>query len=323
VNIAIIGASGHVEYAISQPLPEGCRFIGWAPGVKGEELRPDLDRFLIQNDIPILTDWKSAANKADLVVVNPHFHKSAEITLWCLENGKHVFAEKPLSFKLKELEQIGQVIKENQSHLMAMHFFRYHPAFSKLQSLVDENVIGELVQIVAQKSYKMGEKPDWMKTKADFGGIIPWVGAHIIDQVLGLCSGNEKTKLKSISALQTTTGNNKQGEIESSAVCLFELNNGGQAVCHMDYLRADSASSHGDDRIRVAGKQGVLEVINERLYLDEKEVALSSQPNMFADFIDSILNGKHPRITPEDSIEVSRLCLLADTAANSGKKIML
>jgi hypothetical protein len=40
---------------------------------------------------------------------------------------------------------------------------------------------------------------------------------------------------------------------------LFRLANGGTATCHLDFLRPESAHTHGDDRLRIAGSEGVLE----------------------------------------------------------------
>ena len=41
---------------------------------------------------------------------------------------------------------------------------------------------------------------------------------------------------------------------------MFELDGGGTGIVHADFYRPDKTATHGDDRLRVAGTQGVVEV---------------------------------------------------------------
>ena len=51
-----------------------------------------------------------------------------------------------------------------------------------------------------------------------------------------------------------------RGDIETEAVCRYTLQNGAELVATADYLRPKAAPTHGDDRIRIAGSDGVLEI---------------------------------------------------------------
>ena len=55
--------------------------------------------------------------------------------------------------------------------------------------------------------------------------------------------------------------------MEDHCVALFELENGASAVVHADYLRPAKAATHGDDRLRIAGSRGVVEVRDGRCRL--------------------------------------------------------
>lgn len=48
--------------------------------------------------------------------------------------------------------------------------------------------------------------------------------------------------------------------LEDTATCLFELENGGSAVMSFDYLRPPGAPTHGDERLRLMGSHGALEI---------------------------------------------------------------
>jgi len=56
---------------------------------------------------------------------------------------------------------------------------------------------------------------------------------------------------------------------EDHAGLLLRLANGGTATCHLDFLRPEAAPTHGDDGLRIAGSEGVLEVwgVEEKLRL--------------------------------------------------------
>ena len=60
------------------------------------------------------------------------------------------------------------------------------------------------------------------------------------------------------------------GAMEDHVVALFDLKNGGHAVLHADFLRPTGAPSHGDDRLRIAGTLGVVEVRGGRCLLINK-----------------------------------------------------
>ena len=47
--------------------------------------------------------------------------------------------------------------------------------------------------------------------------------------------------------------------MENTTATLFRLDNRGTAALRMDYLRPETAPTHGDDRLRLAGTRGVLE----------------------------------------------------------------
>ena len=40
------------------------------------------------------------------------------------------------------------------------------------------------------------------------------------------------------------------------------MDNGGSATMHLDYLRPLTASGHGDDRLRVSGTRGIVDIEN-------------------------------------------------------------
>ncbi len=61
--------------------------------------------------------------------------------------------------------------------------------------------------------------------------------------------------------------------MEDHTVSVFALSGGGTGVVHADFLRAEGATGHGDDRVRRAGSRGTLEVRDGRCRLVTQDQA--------------------------------------------------
>lgn len=318
MKMVIVGGSGHFEYALEPSVAIPVR--AYAPGSKGE----DLTR--LQKVLPNTKTYSNYLEmldqeQPDLAVINPHFHLHASIVLECLKRGIHCFCEKPLAFQLERLENIERLYQESGVHLTTMMMHRYEPWFYAAFEAVSQGRVGTPVLIQAQKSYKMGRKPLWMQLKSKFGGIIPWVGAHALD----LSYWMAQKDLDIQAAQQTLLGNQGNGEVESAAVVQYTWN-GGVGHAQLDYLRPDTANSHGDDRIRVVGTEGIIEVRNSKAVLHssahgEEDLTLLKGPGLLEEFIQQIEKGIPCRISAQDSFKVTRWCIEAEALAqkNNGE----
>ncbi|MDA0711940.1 MAG: gfo/Idh/MocA family oxidoreductase, partial [bacterium] len=117
---------------------------------------------------------------------------------------------------------------------------------------------------------------------------------------------------------------------EDQGGILFQFKNGGTAVITLDYLRPSTATTHGDDRLRIAGTEGVIEVTDcgTRTHLIREGEAPRDLP--LSDEEDFLVNLHRERIGegehivgPDEAIKVTRICLLAREAADTGNTIAL
>ena len=323
MKIVIIGCSGHVEYALAS---EEFNIAAFAPGSADEECDLFFKEKLEIRHVMRYEDYHAMleSEHPDLAVINPHYDLNGKITIQCLKHGIHCFTEKPLSLVEEELDEIEAILKDTNSQLCTMMHYRYHAAFFAAYTAVVSGVIGDPLLFTAQKSYKMGEKPKWMQNKEKFGGIIPWVGSHPIDLIHWMSEG----KIINVSASSTTKGNHNFGGVESSATLMMQLTNGGNATINLDYFRPESAPTFGDDRIRVAGEKGSVEVIEDKAYLitnDSNKEQLGSQveQSLFKAFIDQIEKNVECRVSSQDAIDVARICIAANKSAETHTMISL
>lgn len=132
------------------------------------------------------TDWTKIIKRPDInIVIVATTHASlAEIGLAAITAGKHVFLEKPGGRHSKELspmllaaEQLGLQVRVGFNH-------RYHSAFRKARSLVDDRALGELMFIRGRYGHggRLGYEKEW---RADpllsGGGELIDQGIHLID----------------------------------------------------------------------------------------------------------------------------------------------
>jgi predicted dehydrogenase len=328
VRVCIIGSSGHNNYAL-----EGVRafkdadITGIAPGTKEEDISglAQTGQQEFSSNIYDTYEEMLEREKPDIAVVNSHFYLNAEIASLCMEKGIHVFCEKPVALTLDDLNMLQETYTASGVQFAAMHAYRYESPFPEAYKAFTTGVIGDPILITAQKSYKLGtNRKDFFKKRKTYGGTIPWVGSHSIDWIYWFTQG----KLESVYASHTTAGNRGHDELESSGVCLFTISGGGQAVTNIDYFRPQKAATHGDDRLRVAGGKGVIEVMKREATLvthdaEEQVLKLEEEKEIFADFMLQTEHKGTCRVTAEDSFAVTRLCLLAQESADTGNVIDL
>ena len=85
----------------------------------------------------------SAPNLDAIAVITPvwtHF----ELAKAALENGKHVFVEKPFTSSTAQAEELIELAEKKNLRIMVDHTFLFTGAVKKIRQLVDEGALGKL-----------------------------------------------------------------------------------------------------------------------------------------------------------------------------------
>ena len=85
-----------------------------------------------------------------VVIATPaasHFSLARQV----LDAGKHVFVEKPLATKVKEVDELARLAAERSRVVMAGHTFVYNSAVRYAKKLIDSGELGELRYIYSQR----------------------------------------------------------------------------------------------------------------------------------------------------------------------------
>ena len=105
------------------------------------------------------------------------------------------------------------------------------------------------------------------------------------------------------------------------------MKNGIIADAGIDYLRPQTAATHGDDRIRVAGTQGVIEVTGGRIHLidgdgDRWIEVPPADRDIFSDYAIELATGKPALVSDNDTLKLAYAILLARESADVNKTLV-
>ena len=317
MRVAIIGACGHGQMVISAKDAE---IIGVCPSFLGEDVSGVLKNVTeAGNSVELFSSYTEMVERTnlDILVVDGIFNRHFEMALYGLENNINVFCEKPVAFTSTECEKLKIAEKKSTGTLWTMQTWRYEKTLFTAKKIIDQGTIGEIRMLNGQKSYKMGVRPDFYKDSALYGGTIPWVAIHAIDAVRFLCN----KKLLNVYSQKSHRENNGNGTMETTTASVFFMEDEVIATVTADYYRPQSAPTHGDDRIRVVGTKGVLEIINENVYVindsntGKSPVELLTPPNFFEDFIATLMGSSKGLIDFEDSVASTLWAIKANESA--------
>lgn len=116
-----------------------------------DRLRAVRDRFPL---VSTVTDWREAIGSkwVDAVVIATPAASHYEITRQCLEAGKHVLVEKPLTLVPQETEELIRIADQQGRILMVGHTFLYNPGIRKVKQLVASEDFGKVYYLHATRT---------------------------------------------------------------------------------------------------------------------------------------------------------------------------
>jgi len=261
MNIAIIGNWGHHVCVLEETdlVPEA-RVVGLAPGIEGEDLGS------LQKAYPDAVTFGDhhamlAESRPDVILISTRLDRIAPLAIDTANAGLHSICEKPLALTHENLRALWDAVVANRTQCLAMLSSRKQSVLAAAKALVESGRIGTVQLLNARKSYKCPDAPTgWLGRRETYGGTIPWVGIHALD-FIAFAAGSP---FRSVSAFHANVAHPLQPGREDICTMNLQLANGALATASIDYLRPQSAPSHGDDWLRIVGTEGSVEAAMER-----------------------------------------------------------
>lgn len=190
-NVAVIGYGGMGQWHVAHM--EGLSYFG-SKAPKSDSVRcvgiydidpakEELARLYGLNVYSSL-DELLADGSVDLVVIATPNDVHEELTVKCLQAGKNVACEKPITMSSESLERMIACAEEHGCLFCVHQNRRWDDYFVTMKKLAESGDIGEIISLETRVHGSNGVPGDWRKFKQYGGGMLYDWGVHMIDQAL-------------------------------------------------------------------------------------------------------------------------------------------
>ena len=179
---------------------------------------------------PVCENLEDCVEAADVVylLTPPSTHR--ELALKAIKAGKHIVCEKPISISLDDAAIMVQAAQEADVKLMVAFNNRFRKGFKRLKEMVDDNILGKLVNMWSQRigrgipeGYNWRTDPKLMcgmsiESLSHDIDLIRWIAGEIVDVRANIVASNPDLK-----------------GFDDNAHVVMTLSNGGTAVIHASW----------------------------------------------------------------------------------------
>lgn len=135
-------------------------------------------------------DWRETVlrDDADLVCITTPPNTHYEMTLFAIENGKHVLCEKPMAMNEVEAREMTEKAKEKGVLALIDHELRFQHGRQKAYKMLRAGEIGKIRH--AKYNFRAPHRGDpnlpwnWWSDERAGGGALGAIGSHVVDSLL-------------------------------------------------------------------------------------------------------------------------------------------
>ncbi|KAK2143999.1 hypothetical protein LSH36_793g00069 [Paralvinella palmiformis] len=255
---------------------------------------------------------------AIFLVTSSSAHVTQAIT--ALENGYHVFLEKPMGITVKECKKLEAIVKKHKTQLFSLGFVRrFDPSYVYAKELIDQGTIGNPFMIRAHTADFDRYAEFQLQFVQSAGGIFLDYNVHDIDLTRWLLN----TEVHSVYARGGSYVHKEFSDIgdADNTVVLATLENNKIAV-----ISASRTAFHGHDtHTEIIGSKGILKIgcepsKNHVEIFDHHGIRKECVKDFFSrfetaflhevqNFIQCILDKQKPQITAYDGTKATEVSL--------------
>jgi predicted dehydrogenase len=118
-----------------------------------------------------------------------------EIAVACMEAGKNVISEKPVTLSVESLKRMIAASVKYGKKFSVHQNRRWDVDYLAMKNIFENNILGEVFNIESRIHGSRGIPSDWRGIKKYGGGMLYDWGVHLIDQILTLYSETKLSKV--------------------------------------------------------------------------------------------------------------------------------
>ena len=280
---------------------------------------------ITQNPKDVLQDAE-----IDLVCIASYDQFHFEQVVMALDNGKHVYVEKPICLSKNEIKDIRKKLEEYPNLCLSSNMvLRTCPLFNKVKEQIKSNMMGEVYYLEADYLFGRKEKliSGW-RADAEIYSITYGAAVHMVDLVMWLTE-KKPLRVQALGNRITTSGTNQKNN--DFAVLLLEFEDqmnikisahGGCVHPHFHSLKVFGTNSSfihdATGTVWVKSSDPYQKFITEK----EEYPAKNKRDGALISFLDSLINfGENAIVSKKEVFDTMSVCLAAEQAVKTGQTV--
>ena len=245
-NIGIIGA-GHIAATITDVLKNMNGFCPYAIAARDTKKAKE---FAATNGIEKYYgsyEELMADEEVELIYIATVNSNHAEIAKKCIDVGKPVFVEKPISYNAKTTADLLKYAEEKGVFCGEAMWLRYNPLMKMVVDSIRKNIIGDVRSVTANIGYNLAGKERVLKPELAGGALLD-LGIYPLTAVF-MIMGSMPVNVVA-EPMVTTTG------VDASSTIFMRFQQGRTA------LVTNTMTTHLDNKCMIYGTHGYIEIDN-------------------------------------------------------------
>jgi len=218
INTAVVGYgyAGKCFHSYLVSLAEGLNL--YAISTRDPERRSAAERDHKVKTYASIDDLLKDDNVQLVVIATPH-NTHAELSIKCMNAGRHVVVDKAMCMNAAEADAMIAASKKNNVMLSVFQNRRWDSDYLTVKNAIEKGLLGD-VFLIQVAILRYGKPGGWRGTKSQVGGQIYDWGAHLVDQALRLVPAKVDT------VFCDTHYRKWNIDIESHLNCIIKFQNG-------------------------------------------------------------------------------------------------
>ena len=301
------------------------------------------------SDAAVCADYKEVCTNPDIDVVhvctpNPSHY---EITMLALNNGKHVYCEKPMALTYKDAKEMTDTAKAKGLKLTSGTQWRYNPAPMRMKEMVENGEFGDIYYVKSSqlRPRRLPAYGVYTSKAGNGGGVLLDGGPHSIDLPMWLTNNYDVASVYGVTFDKMKNfpeGNDlgpwdpKNFDVEDTAFAMITMKNG--MVIYMETAWATNlqqsaigvvaeigGNKAGADMVGPGFENHVrtTKIVDGKLTTTTEKIEKPVDMNEYDLFhwIDAIQTNGDPLILPEQQAVVVRVIEAIYESARTGKVV--